>query len=294
MKKRKGYSVIKKVYYIFYNFNRQMTIKNISSFAASTAFFLFISLIPILYLVCSILPYVNITQEFLQDSIEAVLPGVIGVFLNSVIADVYRQSAGGISLAVLVMLWSAGKGMMALMRGLNAVNEVEEDKNYIYVRVIAAFYTILLILAVILSIGVSGFGKYLAKMFLNRIPGMGILASVLGRFQFIYAWIVLTLLFMLIYSYVPGKRQKFLMQMPGAVFTAVIWNGFSLVFSVYLEYFGDFGIYGSLATVVIVLLWLYSVSYIAMIGAHINRYFEPANEYICGRIKRKSKLKSRG
>lgn len=264
--------MIKKIYLTFYKFNKQMTKKNISSFAASTAFFLFISLIPILYLVCSLLPYVNITEEFLRESIDTVLPGVIGVFLNSIIADVYRQSAGGVSLAVLVMLWSAGKGMMALMRGLNAVNEVEESRNYIFVRLIAALYTILLIVAIIVSIGISGFGKYIASMFFDSIPGIRLIADLLNKFQFIYAWIVLTVLFMLIYSYVPGKRQKFLMQMPGAVFTAVIWNGFSIVFSIYLEYFGDFGIYGSLATVVIVLLWLYSVSYITMIGAHINRY----------------------
>lgn len=277
----------KKIYLTFYNFNKQMTKKNISSFAASTAFFLFISLIPILYLVCSMLPYVNLTEEFLRESIDAVLPGVIGLFLNSIIADVYRQSAGGVSLAIFVMLWSAGKGMMALMRGLNAVNEVEEEKNYIFVRIIAALYTILLILAVILSIGISGFGKYIVNMFFVHFPGMGFIASLLGRFQFIYAWLVLTVLFMLIYSYVPGKRQKFLMQMPGAVFTAVIWNGFSLVFSAYLEYFGDFGVYGSLATVVIVLLWLYSVSYITMIGAHINRYFKPSTEYIWRRLRQR-------
>jgi membrane protein len=265
-----------------------MTIKNISSFAASTAFFLFISLIPILYLVCSILPYVNITQETLRQSIDAVLPGVIGVFLNSIIADVYGRSAGGISLAVLVMLWSAGKGMMALMRGLNAVNEVEEKKGYIYVRVIAAVYTILLIVAVVISMVFSGFGKYILKMFIDYIPGADILYAVLGRFRFLYGWIVLTLLFMLIYSYVPGKNQKFLLQMPGALFTAVIWNGFSFVFSAYLEYFGDFGIYGSLATVVIVLLWLYWMSYIVMAGAHINKYFRPANEFIWEkRVRRK-------
>ncbi|MEY8525196.1 YihY/virulence factor BrkB family protein [Lachnospiraceae bacterium 38-10] len=272
--------MIKKLYQIFYRFGRQMTIKNISSFAASTAFFLFISLIPILYLVCSILPYVNITQEALRESIDAVLPGVIGMFLNSIIADVYGRSAGGISLAVLVMLWSAGKGMMALMRGLNAVNEVEEEKNYFFVRVVAATYTILLIAALVISMVFSGFGKFILKMLIDSIPGGDMLYSVLGRIRFLYSWIVLTVLFMTIYSYVPGRRQKFLMQLPGAFFTAIIWNGFSLGFSVYLEYFGDFGVYGSLATVVIVLLWLYCMSYIVMVGAHINRYFRPANEYI--------------
>ncbi len=280
--------MIKKLYQIFYRFGRQMTIKNISSFAASTAFFLFISLIPILYLVCSILPYVNITQEALRESIDAMLPGVIGMFLNSIIADVYGRSAGGISLAVLVMLWSAGKGMMALMRGLNAVNEVEEEKNYFFVRVVAATYTILLIAALVISMVFSGFGKFILKMLIDSIPGGDMLYSVLGRVRFLYSWIVLTVLFMTIYSYVPGRRQKFLMQLPGAFFTAIIWNGFSLGFSVYLEYFGDFGVYGSLATVVIVLLWLYCMSYIVMIGAHINRYFRPANEYIWEkRLRRK-------
>lgn len=287
MKEQKNSSLYKKIFRIFYEFGKQMTIKNISSFAASTAFFLFISLIPILYLVCSILPYVNLTQETLRESINAVLPGVIGVFLNSIIADVYGQSAGGISLAVLVMLWSAGKGMMALMRGLNAVNEVEEEKNYFFVRVIAAVYTILLIVAVIISMVVSGFGKLIIKMFIDSIPGGSIVYSVFTRVRFLYVWIVLTVLFMLIYSYVPGRRQKFLMQMPGAIFTAVIWNGFSLGFSVYLEYFGDFGVYGSLATVVIVLLWLYCMSYIVMVGAHINRYFRPANEFIWEKRMRK-------
>lgn len=289
MREQENQPIVKKLYQIFYRFGRQMTVKNISSFAASTAFFLFISLIPILYLVCSILPYVNITQETLRESINAALPGVIGMFLNSIIADVYGQSAGGISLAVLVMLWSAGKGMMALMRGLNAVNEVEEEKNYLYVRVIAAVYTILLIVAVIISMLFSGFGKFILKMFIDSLPGGGVLYSVLGRIRFLYAWIVLTVLFMLIYSYVPGRRQKFLMQMPGAIFTAVIWNSFSLVFSAYLEYFGDFGIYGSLATVVIVLLWLYSMSYIVMVGAHINKYFRPANEYIWEKRMRRNR-----
>lgn len=288
MKKQKNISMARKLYHIFYRFGRQMTMKNISSFAASTAFFLFISLIPILYLVCSILPFVNITQDALRESINAVLPGVIGMFLNSIIADVYGQSAGGISLAVLVMLWSAGKGMMALMRGLNAVNEVDEEKNYFFVRVIAAVYTVLLIVAVIISMVVSGFGKLIIRMFIDSIPGGSIVYSVFTRVRFLYVWIVLTVLFMLIYSYVPGQRQKFLMQMPGAIFTAVIWNGFSLGFSVYLEYFGDFGVYGSLATVVIVLLWLYCMSYIVMVGAHINKYFRPANEFIWEkRVRRK-------
>lgn len=281
--------MLQKLYKIFRNFIRQMTAKNISSFAASTAFFLFISLIPIIYLICSILPYTSLTEEAFRQSIESILPGVIGVFLNSVIVDVYRQSAGGVSLAVLVMLWSAGKGMLALMRGLNAINGVVEKKSYIRVRMIAAVYTVLMIAAVIISILFSGFGKFILKLFTDNIPGGSVLYSLLGHLRFLYAWVILTVLFMLIYSYVPGRRQLLFLQVPGAVFSAIIWNVFSWGFSIYIEYFGDFGVYGSLATVVIVLLWLYCMCYIVMIGAHINQYFQPAQEFLWKRRRGRKK-----
>lgn len=272
--------MIKKLYLVFRRFYRQMTAKNISSFAASTAFFLFISLIPIIYLICSVLPYTGLTEEAFRESIEHILPGVIGMFLNSIITDVYSQSTGVVSLAILVMVWSAGKGMLALMRGLNEVNEVEEKKNYIVVRLIAAIYTVILIVAVMSSMIFVGFGKTILKLLTDSIPGGSFLYSLLGHFSFLYSWITLTILFMLIYSYVPGRRQRFFMQMPGALFTAIIWSVFSWGFSIYIDCFGDFGAYGSLATVVIVLLWLYCMCYIVMIGAHINRYFQPANEFI--------------
>lgn len=272
--------MIRKLSKILYNFQKQMVVKNIGSFAASTAFFLFISLIPIIYLICSIIPFTGLSEEALQESITHILPGVIGIFLNSIFADVYSQSAGVVSLAVLVMVWSAGKGMLALMRGLNAVNEVEEDKNYIIVRLIAALYTVILVIAVLVSVVVMGFGKTILKLLTDGIPGGASLYSLLGHFGFLYSWIVLTVLFMLIYSYVPGRKQRFWMQMPGALFTAILWSVFSWAFSIYIDYFGDFGVYGSLATVVIVLLWLYCMCYILMIGAHINRYFQPANELI--------------
>lgn len=282
--------MLKKFYKILYSFVKQMSTKNISAFAASTAFFLFISLIPILYLVCSILPYTRLTEEAFRQSVENIAPGVVGIFLDSIIVDVYDQSAGVVSLAIIVMFWSAGKGMLALMRGLNAVNGVEENKNYFVVRIIAAVYTVLLIAAIMISVLLNGLGKFILKLLVENIPGGSILYSLLGHLRFLYGWAILTILFMVIYSYVPGKNQRFIFQIPGAVFTAVIWSAFSWAFSVYVEYFGNFGIYGSLATVVLVLFWFYCMCYIVMIGAHINRYFEPANKFLWDkRSKRQSR-----
>ena len=283
MKGQKNLSGYRKLYRIIYEFGKQMTIKNISSFAASTAFFLFISLIPILYLVCSILPYVNITQETLRQSVDAVLPGVIGLFLNSIISDVYGQSAGGVSLAVLVMLWSAGKGMMALMRGLNAINGVEEKRNYFVVRVIASFYTVVMLIVVILSLFLMVFGDQLVTLTLHRIPQLQRIVSFAMNFRFLLVWAVLSVLFAAVYAYVPDKKLAFREQIPGAVFSAVVWSVFSWAFSYYVTYGNSYGIYGSLSIIIIVLLWMYFCMYIIMIGAYLNRYFAPVNKALVNR-----------
>ena len=100
--------------------------------------------------------------------------------------------------------------------------------------------------------------------------------SLIRNLRFLVSWGVLTLLFAVIYSYVPSVRQKFLYQLPGAAFSAIVWSIFSFFFSVYIKYFNGFSTYGSLTTIIIILLWMYFCFYIIMIGAFLNRYFAPA------------------
>ena len=84
----------------------------------------------------------------------------------------------------------------------------------------------------------------------------------------------------MIYAYIPNKKLKFLLQLPGAVFSAILWNLFSWAFSIYIGSINDFSTYGNLATIVIVMLWLYMCIYIVMIGAYVNKYFGPAYKYL--------------
>lgn len=267
---------MRRLWLIWWDFSDKMKKKNIAVFSASTAFFFFLSLVPMLMVICTVLPYTPLTKSNLVTAVTEVTPEAVDALATQVIDEVYRKSAGALSIAIIATIWSAGKGVLALMRGLNAINDVEEKRNYLSIRLIASFYTVVMLLVLILFLFVMVFGNQLVNLILHRVPQMRYLVSLYMEFRFILVWALLTMIFAAVYSYVPDKKMHFKEQIPGACFSSVMWSVFSWGFSLYIERSGLYSIYGSLAIVVIVMLWMYLGMYILMIGAYINSYFDEA------------------
>ena len=270
---------IYRLYHIFRDFNWQMTKKNIAAFAASTAFFLFLSMIPLLMALCAILPFTTLTEEILISAIMRFTPDAMHGLVISVVSDVYARSAGTITIYAIVTVWSASKAMLALIHGLNAVNDFEERRNYFVLRFLACIYTVILLVAMIVALFVMVFGNVIVDLLLMDIPSLYILVQFIMHFRFLLSWVVLTFIFAMIYAYVPNSKMRFRKQIPGAAFAAVLWSAASYAFAVYVDHFNGFGTYGGLTTVVIMMLWFYLLMYILLIGAHINRYFGPVYKF---------------
>lgn len=275
--------MFKRLLFIGYDFGRHMSKKNISAFAASTAFFLFLSLIPALMLLCAILPYTPVTKANLMYLAREITPDAMDALLVSIISDVYDKSVGVISITAVATLWSAGKGVLALMQGLNSINDVEENRNYFLLRIVASLYLILILFAVLLSLIIMVFGNSLIGLIESFVPQTSYLFDLLIHFRTPVVWAILTAIIALMYAYVPGTRQGFKIQLPGAVFAAVAWSVMTWVFSLYVDEFNGFTMYGNLTTIIILMLWLYAAMYIILAGAYINRYFKPAFQFFIGR-----------
>lgn len=284
--------MVRKLYLIWLNFSRQMKKQNISAYAASIAFFFFLSIVPMLMMLCAIIPYTPVTEENLVQAVTDVVPDMVDAMVVSLISDVYDRSGGIMSIAIIATIWSAAKGVMALMTGLNSVNGVEEKRNYFVIRVIACFYTIVMLLIVILSLVINVFGNQLVSIALYRLPQLERIVDFCMNFRFLVVWVVMTVLFAAIYAYVPNKKLKFREQIPGATFSAVVWSVFSWGFSIYVAYGNSYGVYGSLSIIIIVLLWMYFCMYIIMIGAYLNRYFNPVNKVLVKNRKKEREEES--
>ena len=266
---------MKKKIRLITGFGRHMSKSNVNAFASSSAYFMFLSIIPIIILLCSLLPLTTLQKSDLLKAVSEVMPSPIVPMMSSLIESLYNSTVGVTSIAAIVTVWSASKGMLSIMRGLNAMNGVVEDRNYFVQRILASFYTILLLIVLLLSLVFMVFGTTLVRLLNDRIPILDHLMSVAMHFKPLFSWGILTLVFMVIYAYVPNVKLKLTKQFPGALFTAISWNLFSWGFSAYIEQVNDFGVYGRLSTIVVVMMWLYFCMYLLLVGAHINRFAVP-------------------
>lgn len=263
--------MIKKIYIFCNNFSIAFNKKNLSDYAASAAFFLFLSLIPLLMLLFSILPYTVATEQELLELVLRYLPDTMDGFITGIINEIYDNTAGIITVTALVTLWSAGKGMQALIRGLNSINDIIEVRGFFILRALACLYTVIMLAAMIVMMVLLMFGRSLFRIVLMYIPQLDNIRNLILYLRYPVSWVVLVILFEVIYCFVPSKNQKFMAQLPGAVFSAIVWSIASFGFSVYLH-FNDFSTYGSLATVIIVMIYMYMMMYIIFVGAYINNW----------------------
>ncbi len=266
---------MKKLYLIFRDFARQLSRDNINAFASSTAFFFFLSLVPTLVIICSLITYTPLTAGDLIMLVADLAPDFLETIAVSLVKQSYARSAATLPIAIVVLLWSSSKGMLALMRGLNVVNGVTENRNYLFLRLEASFYMVITVVALIVSLGVSVFGKVILHTIIKILPQVGEVILWIMHFRFVFVWLLLTMVFTITYTYVPNKKLKIRYQIPGAAFAAIGWNLFSFFFSIYVENFNGMSIYGSLNTIIIMMFWLYCCLYIFLIGANLNRYFKP-------------------
>lgn len=259
------------IYSLYRDYSEKMRKKDLAAYSSSCAFFLMLSVIPLLILLSSLLPYTAVSEDDLIHAVVELTPSFANNLLIRIINETYSYSVSITSISALVTVWSGALGMLAIIRGLNSIYDVDETRNYFYLRFIAAFYTLILVLAIMIMLTLMVFGN-LAKAFIATTYPEIVLKTIpfyiYVKFLFVIA--VATLLFALIYTFVPSTKLKFKHQLPGALFSSVVWYIFSWFFSMYVKFSKSYSIYGSLATPVIMMFWLYFCIYIFLIGAFIN------------------------
>ena len=264
-----------KIQRFYHTFSRRMSFIGrwqLASSAAGTAFWFFLSLVPIVILCVSILPYTPLTEEQVIRAFSSVFPEAFSELIRSILSDIYSTSVGVLSLSALATLWSAARGFSSLIWGLELVYEQKKRSAYLPRRLRGMLYTLFMLLALVLTIALGGFGRQLMWLAEKYLPGSRRLFTFLLHFRFLVVIFLLTVFFCAIYRWSTDARPHFGQLFPGALLAAGGWSLFSWAFSAWVRLTGGLSsTYGSLATVVVVMLWLYYCQYILLLGACFNR-----------------------
>lgn len=249
-----------------------ITEAEVGTYASGAAFFLFLSIIPVIVIVSGLIPQGAFAHRELFNISQAVVPERVYRFLIGVADSYHGGQIALLSVSALVAVWSASKGMLAMIRGLNHIYDIEESRNYIILRLKAAFYTVLLLIAMVLSIGILVFGNTMAKMLIPEGGFQSDVWKLAGGLRHILVAGMISVVFCTMYCLLPNHQTSWKAHYPGAVFTSAFWTLYSFAFSIYVDYFDGFSMYGSLTTIVIVMIWLYFCMYIFFCGALVNQW----------------------
>ena len=201
----------------------------------------------------------------------SLVPKKMNPWIQGLIHQIYNKPKGILPMTLFITIWSAGKGMLALMRALNRIHDVLEERGYLKLRIISSFYTVVMLIILIITFVLGVFGRNILKWLIeNTIGVMELSSRLISCISFLIITFISVLAFSGLYTYIPNKKLSFKSQLPGALFVAAAWAIFTFGFSLYMECFSNFTAYGTLGTIVLFLLWLYFCCYIVLLGAVIN------------------------
>ena len=175
----------------------------------------------------------------------------------------------------MLTIWTASSGFRAVIKGINKAYNLNDKRSYITRSVISYLSTIVLAITIILTLTLLVFGKIIGDYLVALLPLNGLMAFIWDIVRYGVVLVVLILVFATIYRYTPCKRVPWKNTIPGAVFSTFGWIIFSLVFSFYINNFGNYSrLYGGLAAVFILMIWLFLMAIIFILGVEINSVLE--------------------
>lgn len=281
--------------YLFVNsFLQKLQRDRVYNYAASSAFFVILSIFPFLILLITLIQYTPLTQELIISLIDGLIPDPLYPMVEQILGEIFNSTAGAgiVFVSAIGSLWSSSKAIMSLIRGLNSCFNIEDKRNYFLVRFLSCLYTIVLILVLIFAMVMMVFGTPLYNLVETYAAPVYRILSFILRNRVTISIITLTLLFTAMFVFLPAKRNKFFHMLPGGFLAAWGWLGMSELISIYVERVPSFSYtYGSLTSFILLMLWLYVGMYIVFVAAEINSFFKLWMEKLSAKRRRKKALK---
>lgn len=275
---------------------------NVTIHSAEAAFFIIIASLPTVMLFLTLLNYLPFSEEQVQGfSVDFLSPQVSG-FVESLLDEIYQKSTGAvISIATITALWSASRGLLSIIKGLNSIYGVKDMRGYFRIRLVTMLYMLAFMLTLVITLVVLVFGGAIASRLVEAFPALDSTNVFFTWARWLFGFCLLILFFWMLYSFAPGRKTRSVKEFPGAILSAAGWVGFSALYSFYVDNFANYSyFYGSLTAIVLLMLWLYFCMNIMFFGAEVNvmlrdifeiRERKKAKRVIRGEIRKKNTAK---
>lgn len=247
----------------------------ITSRAAAISFSEFLAVFPAIIFIFTLIPYIPINnfQNSLLELIKNFTPTETYNVVRDTIEDIIQRPRGGLlSVGFILTLYFSTNGVNSIIEAFNNTSHTIETRSSVKQYLVALLLVIIISILVILAIALISLGDYLIKLLIlyKIIPGG------LTYYLLLFSkWIVIIALFFFavsfLYFFAPAKKNKFNFISPGSSLSTILFILTTLCFNWYLSHFSQYNkLYGSIGTVMVIMLWFYLSSIILLIGFELN------------------------
>ena len=235
------------------------------------AFFFVMSLIPIVALLGAIASRFSISFDSIKEGIDISVPGGVGEFISSIINGQGFTFNIGVFLVSAFIL--ASNGMHSIIVASNEIYKIKQ-KDFITRRIKAIMMTVILVEVLFFLLAIPVFGDTIFDFLRNNVDNEASVNFFYRVYKLVKYPISIAIIYFnikLIYVIAPDEEIGSVTTTKGAIFTTISWIVSSEIYSFYLDTFTKYDIfYGSVSNILILLLWVYVLSFIFVLGLIIN------------------------
>jgi len=268
--------------YFFKTMFGRITTHGVFSTAGEMAYFLVLSIFPLLALTISVASLTWLSQDRIFLLLETILkPDTFKAIKDEVYRNIsVVNKVPLISFSMIGTIFTAAGGVFAIVRSLNKAYEVKETRPYLYQMVMCILITIIISTMMILALFVMVFGEVFQN-FIFRHYGYNETFENFWQFaRYLAIESVIFFIFSFMFYISPNIKLKFRYVIPGALLVTVGWSIVSAAFSIYVNNFNNFSkTYGSLGAGMLLLVWLYWNSTLILIGGELNAYVHEKHHF---------------
>ena len=276
------------LYCAILNILDQLKRAHIQSYSKAVAFNFTLAIFPAIIFLFTLIPFftshlqlVDITEDTVFIYLESAIPAGMYEEVKSTILGIISKKQGNfLSFGFLFTLFMATNGMMSLMNSFNLIYKTKDNRNVLYVRLLALILTISLTLVLFSSFVVIILGSsileiistydILPEQIINTIYDYK--AMEYGVFIFLFVIAI-----SLIYYFAPAVSHRWRFFSIGSIVASILIICLSVLFSYYISNFGSYNkIYGSIGTLIGFMVWVQTVAYILMVGYILNAGIDAA------------------
>lgn len=242
--------------------------------SAQLAYFFLLSLFPFLLFLVTLLGYLPIDGNFFIDILSTYLPADVVQMIDTNLTQLVNNRSGRLlSISIIGTIWSASNGINAITKSFNKAYEVEEERSFIFSRIIAIGLTLGIILVIAIALLLPVFGKIIGEQFFSIFNLTEDFLKAWNMFRWVTSSVIFFIVFFVLYKIAPHTKVKARHAVWGTLFATVAWQITSLGFSFYVNTLGNYSVtYGSLGTIIVLMIWLYLSGIIITTGGVLNAF----------------------